>query len=236
MNRLVFGLIVLSACAPKSLREVHAMGLFRQGSGSVTDLHVVIADVHLHTDPPRTLLNAEALALPAHPPLEEWVLERDLVATLGDIGLDYGLSVTGSTELGHWDHEVPDAMPQLLAVALAEGSEGALALRIHLGWCPVEGDWAVCVRSPDTALGEGPPALEGWVYSGLQARLDGVIAMRVSVVQKRFVYTIDKATHAHLDRPFVGRGGTGQEQAEDALEQALRAWVVAYVGRSAPRP
>lgn len=221
--------VLLCACAASPLRDARQMGFAREGSLRTSNAALVSLRIEVHETAPRTLPRAPALEVPPLPAVDGEALERAAVDSLQQQGAALGVSVDAtdvSTE--------PDTLPTRFVALLGDDALTALGLTIHVGWCPQSDGWAACVRSPDTALGYGPPGVEGFLYSRFRARHEAAIAKRLGTVRKGFVYQIDPSG-AHLDRPFVGRGETFQAQAEDATRQAAQAWLTVARGRRGQR-
>ncbi len=231
MNRVcaVALVFVFGACAASPLRDARQMGLAREGGLKETQVELIDLVVEVHEDAPLTLPQQPALEVPALPAVDRPALDAVAVQTLQLLGTALGVSVSATattTEAG--------GLPARLETLLEADIPAAMSLTVHVGWCPVGEQWAACVRSPDSALGYGPPGVQGFIYSRFRAKHSVAIARRVGFVGKDYVYEIDEST-AHLDRPFVGTGETFQAQAEDAVRQAVGAWLTVARGRRGQR-
>ncbi|MEN0065301.1 MAG: hypothetical protein AAGA48_24360 [Myxococcota bacterium] len=146
-----------------------------------------------------------------------------------------GLKVEEATPWGSidWDDRIPGGNLQA-AIAVERDAAGLIFLRLSLGWCPgsvasdeaiTEANGVLCVRSHETALGGGPPAVEGYL---VQRRIDApgpsVRARKVSFVGRQYRYT-RLAGSIYGDAPIVGEGPDHQSQAENAVTQAVVAFV-----------
>lgn len=222
--------LLLIGCArqPEALRTARQHGLARQGAPRASELHLLALDVHRFADPPRTLDGT--VALPALAELDDDALIVATTEAWLAAGGAFGLTVHAEdAQRRSWEGLVPDGMPGLLATVPSE--QAGATLQVSLGWCVVAGAAVPCVRSQDSALGYGPPGTELVVYRRLRERRGTTFARRSSVTYKGYTLVIDPETGAQQDRPFLGQGDTAQEQAEDALAQAVRATLAAYQGR-----
>lgn len=222
-------LLLASACAPTSLRSARQMGLEREGGARAEAVELLRVDVEVHSDPPLTLPRGPELASPVVLGLDGDALRATVVDTAQRVGVDFGVSVSAE-RLGTAEQD----LPQQFSALLDQDRPAAMTLTVNVAWCPGSDGWVACVRSPDTALGYGPPAIEGFIYSRLKAKGGSAIARRSAYIYKSFVYTIDPSG-AHMDRPFIGEGATTQAQAEDAVAQAVDAWLTVARGRRGQR-
>ncbi len=222
-------LVGLGACAASPLRDAHRMGLVREGALRADSAELLQVIIEVHPEAPRTLPSGPNLNIPDMPELQSSVLGAVAVETARDVGIELGVSIASMTGAAS-DGRFPEYFRTLLDAEVP----AALVLTVHIGWCPAPDGWSACVRSPDAAIGVGPPAIEGFVYSRFKAKKDAAIARRVSRVHKTFVYDVDPSG-AHLDRPFIGVGDTVQAQAEDAVRQAVDAWLTVARGRRGQR-
>jgi len=129
-----------------------------------------------------------------------------------------------------WDGWLPGELQALLAPD--RDADGVLVVRISIGWCPAkdsltEANGVLCVRSPETSLGSGPPGAIGYLFL---KRLDlpgsAISAKRPTTVVKRYAYS-RLADTIYGDRPILGSGETRQQQAEEAAAQAARSLLLA---------
>jgi hypothetical protein len=231
MNRLVTVAVLLglAACAASPLRDARRMGLVREGLLRAETAEWVHLSVQVHDDAPQTLPGREVLQVPLMPELDAAALKSVVVATVQQVGKELGVAIFAA-DMATGTGDLPARFRTLAEAEVPS----ALSLTVHVGWCPDGDGWSACVRSPDTAIGYGPPGIEGFLYSRFRFKTDVAIARRVRSVHKTFVYEIDPGG-AHLDRGFIGEGNTVQAQAEDAIRQAVDAWVTVARGRRGRR-
>ena len=226
--------LLLGACATTPLRQARQAGLSRQGPHRATSLVLMGLDVQVHTDAPLTGSAASPIVLPAVAELDAASLTSAVRSQFSEAGEHVGIMVRAE-EVMAWGESLPEDLPARLQPLVGRDAEGAVLLRVHVGLCPVDGQAVPCVRSPDTALGYGPPAIDGLVFSRFKPSSDGAFAKRVTVVSKDYTYRIDRDSGAHWDKPFIGAGDSPQAQAEDAIAQAVAAWMRVYAGRRGQR-
>lgn len=240
---MITALILLAsgfAAEAPSWKEVRQANLRRSGPRLRGPAAVAGIQIHAFATGPRTTPDGEPAPVPDLPAPATWLpgAQATAAATLTGLGTTFGTPITGAgdTVTEPIFHPAGPERAEALRTALAHAPDASevIVLQLSVGHCPTDSGWVACVRSADTALGAGPPAIEGLIVSRRRQTRSGAVRGRSSVVWTPFRY-VSTGEKRWIDQPFLGEGSTFDEQAASAVAKATTAWAATAVGQRAVR-